>query len=592
MRPAAPHICHGADHRGRPKWGVSNFPAVESDSSPTLRQGWLWLGVAVLLIYAQTATHEFNNYDDTTYITRNPHVLHGLTPAGVRWAFEGNTLGMWHPLTIMSHMLDWQLFGAWAGGHHAVNVVLHALNAGLLFLLLRRMTGAGWPSFVVALLFAVHPLNVESVAWASQRKSVLSGLFFMLTLLAWQRYTSKKSLPAYLLAVGLYVLGLMSKPMLVTLPGVLLLLDVWPLARVKWTVRGLAGLLVEKGPFVLLAMTVVAILLHPWGGSTTGLPEPGFTGERWLRASANTVVYLRKLVWPADLAVLYPHRPGVPFGELAGAIGVLAAVTALAWRGRWPLLVGWLWFLGMLFPVSGVMPTGPHEQADRYAYLPAIGIFLLAAWLVPARFWARPRRQVVATIAVAGLGCGIVAWWQTGFWRNSLTLWTHAVALYPPSLVQQINYGNALSAAGRSAEAEQCFELVAGLRPDDPEAFINLATIRNERGERAAAITLLEQAVRVAPQHAGAHGLLGSVLHDAGRTVEARRHLQMAIRLDPDLASAHLNLGVLLAQQGDLVEAEVMFVAAARIQPDDPAAWQNLALVRLQLAAARKRGSP
>jgi Flp pilus assembly protein TadD len=566
---------------------------VESDTSPSLRQGWLWLSAAVLLIYAQVATHEFNNYDDTTYITRNPHVTGGLTPQGVHWAFHESTLGMWHPLTGLAHMLDWQLFGAWAGGHLAVNVVLHALNAGLLFVLLRRMTGAGWPSFAVALLFAVHPLNVESVAWASQRKSTLSGLFFLLTLLTWQRYKSKRSILAYLLSVGLYALGLMSKPMLVSLPGVLLLLDLWPLRKEQWRIRGTTGLLIEKAPFVVLALAATVILLNSEGSSMPGLGlEPGFSEQRWLRAGANLVVYLRRLVWPTDLAVLYPHRSAVPAPELLGAIAVLGAMTALAWRGRWPLLVGWLWFLGIIFPVSGVMPIGPHEQADRYAYLPGIGLFIMAVWLIPPRFWDRPRWQTGAVIAAVGLAFGAVSWWQAGFWRNSLTLWTRAVALYPPSVVQQVNYGNALSEAGRNAEAERCFELVAGFVPNDPQAFINLATIRNQRGEKAAAMALLEQVLRADPGNAQAHGMLGSFLHDVGRVTKARQHLETAIRLDPNLGSAHLNLGVLLAQQGDLADAERCFETAARLLPEDPAAEQNLALVRRQLAGLRKQGPP
>lgn len=566
-------------------------PPAGSETSRGLQHGWLWLCAAVLLIYAQVGTHEFNNYDDTTYITRNPYVTGGLTREGVTQAFCGTTLGMWHPLTSLSHMLDWQFFGSWAGGHVAVNVLLHAFNASLLFLLLRRMTGRAWVSFAVALLFAVHPLNVESVAWASQRKTVLSGFFFLLTLLAWQRYKSGKSIPVYLLALGLYALGLMSKPILVTLPGILLLLDVWPLESVKWTVRSLAGLVLEKIPFALLALAAVAILLHPWGQATTGAaPTLEFTSESWMRATANIVVYLRRVCWPSDLAVLYPHRPIVPATELVGAVAVLSLVSVLAWRRRWPVLIGWLWFLGSLFPVSGVVPIGPHEQADRYAYLSGIGIFLMAAWLVPPGFWSwRHGRTAVVIMAVA---LGLIAWRQTATWRNSLTLWSRAVALYPPSVVQQLNYGSALAGVGRLAEAEQCFELVARFRPGDPEAYINLATILNQRGEKQAAIALLERALRVAPKHARAHGLLGSYLQDVGRLAEARASLETAIRLDPHLGSAHLDLGVLLVQEGDLSGAERCFVTATQIQPEDPAAWQNLALVRAQLAARQKRGIP
>jgi len=557
-----------------------------------MRQGWCWLCVAVALVYTQTITHEFTNYDDTTYITHNPHTTRGLSWEGVQWAFEGNTLGMWHPLTVLAHMLDWTLFGAWAGGHLAVSMGLHALNACLLLLLLRRLTGAGWPSFVVALLFAVHPLNVESVAWASQRKTVLSGLFFLLTLLAWHRYTQRKSWAAYGLALGWYALGLMSKPILYAMPGVLLLLDGWPLRRVKWTARAVAGLVGEKVPFMILALVAIYILLHPWGMQPVPPPEAGFTGERWLRALANSVVYLRKLAWPVDLAVLYPHRPVVPVTELLVSGVVLAVVSVLAWRARGPLLVGWLWFLGLIFAVSGVMPIGPHEQADRYGYLSSIGIFLMVAWTVPARFWARPRAQIAPVVAGAGLVFAAVAWWQVGFWQNSLTLWSRAVALYPPSAVQQLNYGNALSAAGQFEEAARCFALVIQARPDEPQAYMNLASIRNQRGDHEEALRLLQQAVRVDPGYARAHDLLGSYLHDAGRVEEARRHLETAMRLDPQLGSVRINLGVLLAQQGELAQAEQMFLAAAKIDPADPIPQRDLVLVRQQLAKSRQRRRP
>ena len=564
-------------------------PAVADDGSPSFWRGCGWLGLAVLLIYGRALGHAFTNYDDPLYISRNPHVIHGLTAEGLRWAFEGHVLGMWHPLTALGHMLNWQLFGSWAGGHIGVNVVLHAVNAGLLWLMLRRMSGAGWPSFFAALLFAVHPLNVESVAWASQLKTVLSTFFGLLTLLAWGKYVTEKSRAHYGLALGWFALGLLSKPMLVTLPAVLLLWDFWPLRRPLRSFREGLGLVLEKAPFALLAAIACYILLHPPTGYLPGNepPEVGFTLARWLRGTANTVVYLRRLVWPADLAALHPHRLHVAWPELTVAISVLAALTGLAWRGGRPQWVGWLWFLGTLFPVCGVMPIGPHEQADRYAYLPAIGIFIFAAWSVPAVAW---RRSSVPRLAVALCASfGFVAWGQVGFWRNSLSLWTRASAVHPPSLVQQMNYGNALSEVGRLQEAEQCFEVVAQLRPNDPRAFVNLATIRKLRGETAAAISLLEQALRADPNYANAHAELGSILQDVGRIPEARRHLEAAVRLDPGLFRARLNLGVLLAQQGELEGAEHWFQSALAIDPDSDAARENLRLVTSQIAARPAR---
>jgi Flp pilus assembly protein TadD len=416
---------------------------------------------------------------------------------------------------------------------------------------------------------------------------VLSTLFGLLTLLAWQKYVAGGSRTNYLLAIVWFALGLMSKPILVTLPVVLLLCDFWPLRRPLRGFRDGWGLLVEKAPFALLAAIACYLLLHAGPLPGGDVPGPGFTFERWLRAVGNTAVYLRRLVWPFDLTGLHPQRIQVAWPELSVAIAVLTAMTGLAWRGGRPQWVGWLWFLITLFPVCGIMPTGPHEQADRYAYLPAIGIFIFAAWSVPAPVW---RNRLAPPLAVAlCAGFGLLAWWQVGFWRDSIALWARATAVHPPSLVQQMNYGNALSAVGRSREAEQCFEVVARLRPDDPRPFVNLATIRNQRGETAAAIGLLGQALRADPHYANAHDLLGSVLQDTGRITDARRHLEIAIELDPGLFSAHLNLGVLLVQQGDFPGAERLFQAALALQPDSAAAHQNLRLVRAHIAAGRAK---
>jgi len=558
--------------------------------SPALRWAWLWLCLAVLLVYVPTFRYEFNNFDDPSYVTANRHVTHGLNWTGVKWAFTGNVLGMWHPLTGLSHMLDWELFGRWAGGHHAMNVLFHAANAVMLWWLLRRLTGASWPSLFVALLFAVHPLNVESVAWVSQRKSVLSTCFFFGTLLAWQRFAMAGSRSAYGVSVLCFALGLLTKPMLVSLPLVLLLLDVWPLRRWSRESRQWRRLLVEKIPFFVLSAVAVYVLLHPWGDRPYHPAEPGFTLERWERALANTVAYLRRLIWPMELAPLYPHRVLVPGKELALALGVLSGLSILAWKRGRAQWVGWWWFLVVLFPVSGIQPIGPHEQADRYAYLPAIGIFLYAAWFIPERAWFRPAVRAGALAMVGALAFAAAR--QVGYWKDSLTLWTRATAVSPPTLVQQLNYGHALLNAGRIMEAEQCFENVVRLSPEDPPALVNLASARLARGRVPEAIQLLEQAVRVDPRHARARGKLGSVLHDLGRNAEAQRELERALALDPELASAHVDLGVLLAQRGELAAAEKHFAAAVTLDADDAIARQNLILVRRQLGSSFPGGTP
>ncbi|HKB92264.1 MAG TPA: tetratricopeptide repeat protein, partial [Opitutaceae bacterium] len=476
-----------------------------------------------------------------------------------------------------------------ASGHLAVNVLLHGFNAGLLFLFLLRATGAAWPSLMVALLFAVHPLNVETVAWASQRKSTLSTLFFFLTLHGWLGYTKNRSWLAYVASLTAYALGLMAKPMLVTLPGVLVLLDGWPLRRFTWKKEVLAKSAVEKAPFLVLALATAGVLWVPWGALANSSRGHPVTVASVANALVNVAIYLRKTVLPFDLAVLYPHRSAVSAIKVASALLLILGISAvtLLRRNQTPsLLVGWLWFLGTLFPVSGVLFIGPHELADRYAYLPVIGLFIMAAWAIPSRFWTETPLFSRTVLAAIILFFGAVAWHQTGFWKNSVTLWERDAAVTPVSSTQQMNLGNALLGEGRDQEAEPCFHLAAKLEPNDARPYIDLALISNRRGNRAGAVELLQKAIAIEPREARAHNNLGSLLQDLGRNDEASIELKTALTLNPSLAEAHLNLGVLLATQGNLTEAVQRFETAAHLRPGDPVAEQNLALARAQLAAA------
>ena len=419
---------------------------VKQTSPPSTGSGDKWtvvgvcclLVVIVLLVFGRTLRYGFVNFDDNDYVYQNAEVTKGLTLQGIVWAFTDSHAGNWHPLTWLSHMLDCQLYGLNAGGHHLTNVLLHAATAILLFLVLRQMTAALWPSAFVAAVFAVHPLRVESVAWVSERKDVLSGLFFMLTLHAYVRYArSPFSLRHYLAVAICLGLGLMSKPMLVTMPLVLLLLDYWPLGRVQLTgsrptLRALRPLLREKLPLLLLAAgsSVVTFVVQRGAmGSSKHLPLQ----VRLLTAMVSYGDYVAKMIWPDSLAVLYSYQPEVSVWKIAcgGVLLLSVTVAAVMSARRVPyLIVGWLWYLGMLIPVIGIVQVGDQSQADRYTYLPQIGLYLIVAWAT--KDWTvswRYRRQMLGASAfiviTALMACTTI---QTSYWRNSELLWEHTLS--------------------------------------------------------------------------------------------------------------------------------------------------------------------
>ena len=403
----------------------------------------VFLLAAVAAVFGQTLRYDFiKDYDDNHYVTENRHVTEGLGGAGIAWAFTTFHATNWHPLTWLSHMLDCQFYELWPGGHHLSSVLLHAATAVLLFLLLRRMTGALWPSALAAAVFAVHPLRVESVAWIAERKDVLSGLFFVLTLWAYVAYAGRPwSWFRYSLVVLLYALGLMAKPMLVTLPFLLLLLDYWPLGRFAPAAKGAAGagpaatarrlgwLLLEKVPLLALAAAscVVTLLAQARGHDGMDLLP---MSDRAANAVVSMAAYLGNFFYPAGLTILYRHPGSWPRWEVAAAAAVLAIITAaaiLCWRKCPYLIVGWLWYLGMLVPVLGLVQVGSQAMADRYTYLPMIGVTIALAWLLASAAenwrWGGPVFGAAAALAVAVLmGC---AWQQTSYWRNSETLWDH-----------------------------------------------------------------------------------------------------------------------------------------------------------------------
>ena len=466
----------------------------------------LMLAAISFAVFGQTLTHEFINFDDGDYVYENPVVARGLTLQGLVWAFTSFDASNWHPLSWLSHMLDCQLYGLHPGGHHLTNVLLHTATVIALFLVLRQMTGALWRSAFVAAVFAIHPLRVESVAWVAERKDVLSGLFFMLTIGAYVGYARlPQSAARYGLVVLLFATGLMCKPMLVTLPVVLLLLDYWPLQRAE--PRKLSGLVMEKLPMLALsaASCVVTLLAQTGAIQSTGsfsLPL------RLVPALVACKVYLVQMVYPAGLAVFYPFpHNGLSAWEGAMDGTLLAILSAVAWgerRTRPWLLMGWVWYLLMLLPVAGIIQVGRQAHADRYTYLPQIGIYVALTWLV-AEWRVRWLHDRPLRVALGGLMAGVLAvlivcaWKQTTYWQNSKTLWIHALGCTTDNYVAHYNLGNTLRQNGRLDEAIVQYQEAIKIMPDYAEAYNHLGYALLQRGRVDEAITYCRQAMQIQP---------------------------------------------------------------------------------------------
>jgi len=566
-------------------------------------RGQLLPGILMFLlvagIFMPAATHDFITYDDPVYVTQNAHVTGGLTWANVRWAFQSTEASNWHPLTWLSHMADCQVFGLRPWGHHLTNVLLHAINAALLFAALRRMTGALWRSLFVAALFGLHPLHVESVAWVSERKDVLSTAFWMLALWAYARRAELARARApgapgfYGLALLFFALGLMSKPMLVTLPFVLLLLDYWPLDR--WagsTTAARWALLLEKIPFLALSAAASAVTLFAQAKGETVASAEDFP---WPVRLANALIaycrYLGKCVVPTKLAVFYPYFPEQPpLREtlLAAALlaGITAAAVALA-RRRPYLLVGWLWFAGTLLPVIGLVQVGGQSMADRYSYVPLIGVFIMAAWAAgdAAPSWPH-RRPVLGAAAGAVLaGLAVLTTRQLSLWRDGASLFRHALAVTQDNWVAHANLSAALaktSPAEAGAELRETVRILAAFAETHDRRGVEL---ERTPGHSPEAIREFRTAVRIMQDLPGPHYNLGTALAKLpGRLPEAIEEIRAAVRLKPDFVEAHYNLGVALANTpGQLPEAVEEFRTAVRLEPDHVGAHYNLgaALARM-----------
>lgn len=582
---------------------------------------WLYaaLAVAVFLAYLPVKTYDFINFDDPDYVTANAHVRQGVTPAGITWAFTSTDAANWFPLTRISHMLDVQIFGLDAGWHHLVNVLLHAIATLLLFAFLFRATSARWPSAMVALLFALHPLHVESVAWIAERKDVLAAVFWFLTLWAYVRYTEKPNATRYLLTLASFCLGLMSKPMLVTLPFVLLLLDLWPLRR--------RLLLREKIPFFALAAasSVITYLAQAGSGAVGTLPVP--IALRVQNALISYSIYIAKTFWPVNLAVFYPYSLNIPAWEAlcaAAAILGISALTFLLLRTRPYLAVGWFWYLGTLVPVIGLVQVGAQARADRYTYLPMVGLSIMLVWGLSE---VLKSKVATATGVLACLACAVLCEQQVRYWRNSETLFRHAldvtsgnylahhnlgVALagdgrFPEAIAQyqaalqiepdaanvQTDYGNALAKSGRMPEAIAHYRAALETLPDAPITHNDLANaLAAIPGSMPEAIAEYQTALRLKPDYEEARNNLAQVqshaaeteynlgvdLARSGKPEAAIARFQEALRVKPDYVDAHNNLGVVLAGVGRVQEAIPHFETALRIDPNSFDAHVNLGI--------------
>ena len=570
---------------------------------PVLRPRFIGLLLALitLLAYLPASRDGFVNYDDQDYVTENSAVQKGLTWTGIKWAFTTGHACNWHPLTWLSHMADCELFALNPGAHHLVNVLFHTANAVLLFALLLRLTGKLWPGAFVAALFAWHPLHVESVAWISERKDVLSTFFALLTLLAYTKYAKGNCRRNFWIALAFFTLGLMSKPMLVTLPFVLLLLDYWPLQRLpnfKLEVKTVFRLVLEKWPFFLLAAAscVVTFLVQSQrSGDAVASLELVPLHYRFCNALVSYGLYLLKMVWPVGLAVFYPlpeHLTWLLMAATASAV-VLAIISSFVWRaGRAHayLPVGWLWFLGTLVPVIGLVQVGSAALADRYTYFPLIGVFIAVTFGICdlADRFQLPKKAIATAAALILATCLILTENQLRYWHDSETLFAHALAVTKNNHVAHVNLGVALEQKGELNEALAEYRAAEQLAPELYHIHNNLGNLLDNLGHPNKALIEYRWAVLLNPSLPSLHNGEGMILAELGRFDEALRQFKEATRLDPTYPWGHFETGKMRLKQGRDAEAIDEFRAALRIDPNN---FQILAYTAYVLACVSNKAA-
>lgn len=551
----------------------------------------LALAAATLAVYADVHTFGFVNFDDDLYVTANATVQAGLTAAGVKWAFTAIHAANWHPVTWISHMIDVELFGLDAGAHHLVNVAFHTTNVVLLFVVLHRMTKQIWPSVLVAGLWGVHPQHVESVAWIAERRDVLVTLFCLLTMWAYAAWAETGRRMLYIASLAAFAVALMCKPMAVTLPFALLLLDYWPLRRAPSP-----RLLLEKLPLLALAVaSITATVVAQSSASAVKTLDAYPLPVRIANAIVSYAEYVLDTLWPVDLAVLYPHTgmPGALTIAVSAATLVAISTVAIALHRRTPAaLVGWLWYLGTLVPVIGLVQVGGARMADRYVYIPHIGLFIAIIWM--AREAVRMTRipgfvsTGLAVVVIASFGVAARA--QAAHWRDGVTLFTHTLAVTANNGIAHNNLGRALEERGEGSSAIEHYERAIALNPRDTYAHFNLGNVLSSQGKLQRAITHYDQAVRMDPNQARFHNNFGNALRGLGDTAAAYRHFQIALRLEPSFAEAHNNLGAILAQQGKLTQAIEHFSRAIAINPAFSDAQFNLETAKAHARARAPDG--
>ncbi len=582
----------------------------------------IFLTVASFAAFGRIVANDFVNFDDNVYITENNHIQAGLNSETIKWAFSTVVSSNWHPLTLLSHALDWSLFGANASGHHLVNLLLHIGGVLFLFFFLEKTTKSLWPSAFVAALFALHPLRVESVAWAAERKDVLSMFFGMATIYVYAGYVKEQKLSRYFLCIVLFALALMAKPMLVTLPFVLILLDYWPLER--WpkalayvnlpaaaTARSekkktkqrradsskekkisppltssssiVRSLLWEKAPFFLLAIvsSIVTLWAQNKGGAVASLQKIP-VAERFSNAIVSYVSYLGKTFWPVDLAVFYPYLHSFPYWQIfAAALFLLGiSIAAVLSRKKTPFLfVGWFWYLGTLIPVIGLVQVGSQAMADRYTYLPSIGIGIMLVWGI---FYLLPREKLrkIILIPAAVIVLSVLTfltWQQCGYWKNSIELFNHALQVTKANYLAYNNLGVALAEEGKNEEAIAHYLAAIKINPYYADSHSNLGAALAAEGKNEEAIAHYLAAIDIDPHHADFHSNLGVALAAEGKNEEAIEHYLAAIKINQDYDDAYYNLANLLIKQGKIEEAIGRYRETIKINPDNARAHYNLA---------------
>jgi len=541
------------------------------------------VSVVIFVVYWQVQHYDLISLDDIDYISGNPYVKAGLTWESLSWAMKDVHTGYWHPLTWVTHMLDYQLFGSRVGGHHWTNVIFHIANSVLLYVVLKRMSGSAWKSALVATLFAVHPLNVESVAWVSERKNVLCTFFWFMGIWSYSYYVVRPTPYRYCLILVTFSLGLMSKPMIVTFPFTLLLLDYWPMGRLtSW--KTFPRLVFEKMPlFILSAIVGIVTFLSSLHGDVTISIDKLPMGDRLANAGVSYAKYLERMFWPQNLAVFYPYSREFSLFQTSAAFLLLSVISCLAiffaHKYRYAL-AGWLWYLGTLVPVIGLIQVGKQAMADRYAYVPMIGLFIIIAWGIPDLLRGWPCRKIIfiiSSVAVISslMICSVL---QVRYWRNGVTLFEHALLATDINSRAYYNLGIALTDMGKLSEAVYHLESAIKLEPEyaAPYGYMGLALAR--QGKTDEAIVYYREALRIKQDDETTHNNLGVALAGRGKFDEAILHFQLALRIRPDYLHANRNMAGALAKLGRMEEAVDYYEKALKLDRDNAVTHNNLGL--------------